>query len=104
MFPFDDVIMAYIDGLVQERRNFSALAMELRLERRNFSAWAMGLRLSCTNPSIWGIISHTFMWDAITGVRTVKYRFGICTIIDHHWAHRWYNTMQKDSQSNYDKH
>ena len=29
----------YIDGLVQERRNSSALAMELRL--------------SCTNPSIW---------------------------------------------------
>ena len=29
----------YIDGLVQERRNSSVLAMELRL--------------SCTNPSIW---------------------------------------------------
>ena len=29
---------AYIDGLVQERRNSSALAMELRL--------------SCTNPSM----------------------------------------------------
>ena len=29
----------YIDGLVQEKRNSSALAMELRL--------------SCTNPSIW---------------------------------------------------
>ena len=29
----------HIDGLVQERRNSSALAMELRL--------------SCTNPSIW---------------------------------------------------
>ena len=29
----------YIDGLVQEKRNSSALAMELRL--------------SCTNPSMW---------------------------------------------------
>ena len=29
----------HIDGLMQERRNSSALAMELRL--------------SCTNPSIW---------------------------------------------------
>ena len=29
----------YIDGLIQERRDSSALAMELRL--------------SCTNPSIW---------------------------------------------------
>ena len=40
MFPFDDVIMseAYIDGLVQERRNSIADAMELRL--------------SCTNPSM----------------------------------------------------
>ena len=35
MIQFND---AYIDGLVQERRNSSALAMELRL--------------SCTNPSI----------------------------------------------------
>ena len=63
-----------IDGLVQERRNSSALAMELRLsctnpskylhdefklslhieglveESRNSSALAMELRLSCTNP------------------------------------------------------
>ena len=31
-------MLAYIDGLVQERRNSGALAMELRL--------------SCTNPSI----------------------------------------------------
>ena len=34
-------IHVYINGLVQERRNSSALAMELRL--------------SCTNPSIWYI-------------------------------------------------
>ena len=33
-----DVIVLHIDGLVQERRNSSALAMELRL--------------SCTSPSI----------------------------------------------------
>ena len=51
------------DGLVQERRNSSALAMELRLsctnpsfdgllsERRDTSALAMELRLSCTDPS-----------------------------------------------------
>ena len=32
-------LLAHIDGLVQERRNSSALTMELRL--------------SCTNPSIW---------------------------------------------------
>ena len=54
---------------MQERRNSSALAMELRLsctnpsicwpidrlvqERRNSSALAMELHLSCTNPSIW---------------------------------------------------
>ena len=35
---FKKSIGVYIDGLVQERRNSSALAMELRL--------------SCTNPSI----------------------------------------------------
>ena len=34
--------LAYIDGLVQERGNSSALAMELRL--------------SCTNPSTWPIL------------------------------------------------
>ena len=33
--------LCYIDGLVQERRNSSALAMELRM--------------SCTNPSIYAI-------------------------------------------------
>ena len=52
----------HIDGLVQGRRNSSALAMELRLSctnpdglvqgRRNSNALAMELRLSCTNPSI----------------------------------------------------
>ena len=53
---------AHVDGFVQERRNSSALAMELRLsctnpsmwqERRNSSALAMELRLYCTNPSMW---------------------------------------------------
>ena len=38
-------VLDYIDGLVQERRNSSALAMELRL--------------SCTNPSIWTCYSCT---------------------------------------------
>ena len=59
----------HIDGLVQERRNssalaleFSALALELRLsctnldglmqERRNSIANALELGLSCTNPAI----------------------------------------------------
>ena len=56
-----------MDGLAQERRNSSALAMELRLsctciyihidgfvqERCNSSALAMELRLSYINPSIW---------------------------------------------------
>ena len=38
-----------IDGLVQERRNSSALAMELRL--------------SCTNPSKWTIAGlMLFLW------------------------------------------
>ena len=37
--------MAYIDGLVQERRNSIANALELRL--------------SCTNPSIWPHIIWT---------------------------------------------
>ena len=37
--------LQYIDGFVQERRNSSALALELRL--------------SCTNPSIWG-----YNWSA----------------------------------------
>ena len=35
----------YFDGLVQERRNSSALAM--------------ALRLSCTNPSIWVPVSKS---------------------------------------------
>ena len=64
------VFLGYIDGLVQERRNSSALAMELHLsctnsstwyidglvqERRNSSALAMELHLSCTNSSTWYI-------------------------------------------------
>ena len=48
----------YIDGLVQERRNSIANALELRLsctnglvlKRRNSSALAMELRLLRTNP------------------------------------------------------
>ena len=38
------LVIKYIDGLVQEIRNSSALAMELRL--------------SCTNPSIWDLDVH----------------------------------------------
>ena len=39
----------YINGLMQERRNSSASAMELRL--------------SCTNPSTW-LLAPCFMWEA----------------------------------------
>ena len=39
----------HIDGLVQERRNSSVLAMELRI--------------SCINPSIWSTPSKTYTWD-----------------------------------------
>ena len=51
----------HINGLVQERRNSSALAMELRLSCTNSfsSALAMELRLSCTNSSIWHCRSST---------------------------------------------
>ena len=50
-------IIIRFGGLVQERRNSIANAMELRLsctkqERRNSIANAMELRLSCTKPSI----------------------------------------------------
>ena len=38
------MIEDHVDGLVQERRNSSALAMELRL--------------SCTSPSIWYLELH----------------------------------------------
>ena len=53
----------HIDGLVQERCNFIANALELRLsidgllqERRNSRVLAMELRLSCTKPSICNIV------------------------------------------------
>ena len=43
--------LLYIDGLVQERHNSSALAIELRL--------------SCTNPSIWLITLGRNSWDIL---------------------------------------
>ena len=46
-FPCYDVIVCYLDGLMQERRNSSALAMELRL--------------SCFNPSIWDTRANTHL-------------------------------------------
>ena len=49
----------HIDGFVQERRNSSALAMELQ-ERRNSSALAMELHLPCINPSIYAYDTQTF--------------------------------------------
>ena len=36
--------MNHIDGLVQERRNSSALAMDLRLSRSNSSIWYLSFR------------------------------------------------------------
>ena len=42
----DTNMIKYIDALVQERRNSSALAMELRV--------------SYTNPSIWSSVQNTF--------------------------------------------
>ena len=48
-----------IDGLVQERRNSSALAMELRL--------------SCTKPSIWGLVCQKQIWR--TGTRNYIPRY-----------------------------
>ena len=57
----------HFNGLVQERHNSIANALELRLscanpnglvqERRNSIANALELRLSCANPSIYGCIS-----------------------------------------------
>ena len=40
--------LLYFDGLAQERRNSSALAMELRL--------------SCTNPSIYALGPFSLTW------------------------------------------
>ena len=61
---------SYIDGLVQERRNYSASAMELRLsctkpERHNSSVLAMELRLSCTQPLICSIKPRCVNKEAI---------------------------------------
>ena len=58
-------IFVFIDGLVQERRNSSALAMELRLSWTNPSIWALGpnvstqaLRADADMPAdIWNTVS-----------------------------------------------
>ena len=61
MFSFDDVMC---DGLCNSLQYWAPVWYSKDLqrldniggfvqERRNFSALAMGLRLSCTNPSIW---------------------------------------------------
>ena len=64
MIPSLCNVSQYVDGLVQERRNSIANALELLLsctnpsidgvmqERRNSIANALELRLSCTKPSI----------------------------------------------------
>ena len=46
--PDPNNLKEYIDGLMQERRNSSALAMELRL--------------SCTNPWIWTCVYVVIYW------------------------------------------
>ena len=48
--------ISYIDGLMQERRNSHALAMELRL--------------SCINPSIYGMWRHRKFMTTVTHVAT----------------------------------
>ena len=69
----------YIDGLVQERRNSSALAMELRA--------------SCINPSIWNV--HTYkIWHYINNwlmeaVPTAPYIWQKATI-------NWNTHLKKD--------
>ena len=57
----------YIDGLVQERRNSSALMQE----RRNSSALAMEWRLFCTNPSICPIVVSNLdlIFDSINKIK-----------------------------------
>ena len=56
------VFFGYTDGLVQERRNSSALAM--------------GLRLSCTHPSIWHIgFNELTHWPLGDVVVTIKVQF-----------------------------
>ena len=63
-----------INGLVQERRNSSALAM--------------GLRLSCTNPSISGAMHNTFTllthWDRVMHICISKQ--SLVQIMDYHLA------------------
>ena len=53
MIPIPLDILPHIDGSMEERRNSSALAMELRIFCTNSSALEVDLRLSCTNPSIY---------------------------------------------------
>ena len=47
-------IRYHFDGLVQERRNSSALAMELRLSCTIPSVWYMRIKLNC----VYSIVSH----------------------------------------------
>ena len=51
-------IHLHIDGLVQGRRNSSALAMELRL--------------SCTNPSIWYVNNGVKCWQSVSPTVSTK--------------------------------
>ena len=78
--PINHSSTLHIDGLVQKRRNSSALAMELRL--------------FCTNPSIffcllthWGLVSNYDSW-------TIKdWLFLWCCIHSHPWfpASQWWH-------------
>ena len=57
---FSQVNATHFDGLVQERCNSSALAMELHLSCTNPSTYALELGLSCTNPSTWRLGTHKY--------------------------------------------
>ena len=50
------VCTQYIDGLVQERRNSSALAMELRLSSTNLSTYAIAVQYLGQNHAYAGSV------------------------------------------------
>ena len=63
--------LSHIDGLVQERRNSSGLAMELCLSCTNPSINTLELHLSCTNPSI---CVNMFLWISMLNIfQCVRY-------------------------------
>ena len=70
------VIMADINGLVQERRNSSALAMELRLSCTNLSIW-------CVNVYFDTYFHKASRWLGLnSGAQYTKYHQD-CVILKH---------------------